>query len=431
VPAEVSASCSNYHYSSTSPKKYFQSYPPALSLLGYIQTIMNPKTNYQLLLNKYLLNECTPAEAEELFNHLKKDEAGRLLLKNLQTQFNQEIKQPQSIDPEISDKVWQKLQNNIQQKQTAKIYPFKKWSLFAAAAVILLATGLFLFKLQPHNDKLLSRKERFKNDVAPGGSRATLTLANGAVVVLNQARNGLVIKQGQTAINKINDGLLTYKPSGSAIGKVQYNTISTPKGGEYQVILPDGTAVWLNAASSLKFPTSFTGHERTVELTGEAYFEVAKNKAMPFKVTANKIKVEVLGTHFNVNTYDDEEALKTTLLEGSVKLSVGMQQVMLVPGEQGSFNRQADNLKVAAVDVEEAVAWKNGSFMFASEDIQSILRKVSRWYNVDIVYQENAPKKAIWGTVSKFDNVSEVLKMIELTGVAHFKIEGRRITVMK
>lgn len=392
---------------------------------------MDPKKNYQHLLNKYLLNECTPAEAEELFDHLKKDEAGRLLLKNLQTGFNEEINQHRAIDPEISNSVWQRLEAGIGQEQHRKPYPFKKWISVAAAAIILLTAGLFLFKQKPHNYQLASRKERFKNDVAPGSNKAILTLANGQTIVLNQAKNGLITKQGQTIINKVNNGLVSYKTSGAGVAAVQYNTVSTPRGGEYQVILPDGTAVWLNAASSLRFPTAFTGTERNVELTGEAYFEVAKNKAMPFKVTANKVQVEVLGTHFNVNAYDDENTLKTTLLEGSVKLTSNSGQVMLAPGQQGSFNKQAGNFRVAKADVEEAVAWKNDNFMFASEDIQSILRKVSRWYNVDIVYQENAPKKAIWGTVSKFDNVSEVLKVVELTGVAHFTIEGRRITVMK
>ncbi|WP_184550860.1 FecR family protein [Mucilaginibacter sp. FT3.2] len=392
---------------------------------------MNPKKNYQRLLDKYLLNNCTAAEAEELFDHLKKDEAGRLLLKSLQSRFSEEINQPRAIDAELSDKIWQKLEVNINQSQAAKAYPFKRWISVAAAAIILFVAGLFFYTSKPHNYQLASRKERFKNDVAPGSNKATLTLANGTVMVLSQVKNGLLTKQGQTVVNKVNDGLLTYKASKSALAAVQYNTITTPRGGQYQVVLADGTAVWLNAMSSIKFPTAFTGNERDVEITGEAYFEVAKNKAKPFKVTANKVQVEVLGTHFNVNAYNDEETLKTTLLEGSVKLTADKSQVMLAPGQQGSFNRQAGNFKVAKADVEEAVAWKNGNFMFASEDIQSILRKVSRWYNVDIVYQDNAPKKAIWGTVSKFDNVSEVLKIIELTGVAHFEITGRRITVMK
>ncbi|MDN3582956.1 FecR domain-containing protein [Mucilaginibacter flavus] len=392
---------------------------------------MNPKEHYQRLLSKYLLNECTPEEAEELFNHLEKDEAGRLLLKNLQAGFNEQIDKPKPINPEISEAVWQKLEANIQQQPVAKVYPFKRWISVAAAAIILITAGLFFFKPKPHSDQLLSRKERYKNDIAPGSNKAILTLANGTVIVLNQAKNGLVTKQGQTIISKVNNGLLSYKALASANSAVQYNTITTPKGGEYQVVLPDGTAVWLNAASSLKFPTAFIGTERDVELTGEAYFEVAKNKAKPFKVTANNVKVEVLGTHFNVNAYNDEPDLKTTLLEGSVKLSSGNELAMLVPGQQGTLGKQGGSFKVATVDTDDAVAWKNGNFNFAKEDVQSILRKVSRWYNVDIVYLDNAPKKQIWGTVSKFDNVSEVLKMIELTGVAHFEIEGRRITVMK
>lgn len=395
---------------------------------------MNRQKDYQSLLEKYLSNQCTPAEAEELFNYLQKDEAGRLLLKSLQQNFDKDdFEQRAVIDPNVSDAVWRRLEKGIEQQEIKKQYPFKRWVAVAAAAVVLFTAGWFLYlRNKPSTSNyLVSQKERYKNDVLPGGNKAVLTLGNGTKIVLNQSKNGFVSKQGQTVINKLNDSLLSYRASAQNGGIVSYNTISTPRGGQYQVILPDGTEVWLNAASSLRFPTAFTGRERNVELTGEAYFEVKKNKAMRFKVTANKVQVEVRGTHFNVNAYNDETTLKTTLIEGSVKLSSGAKQVMLVPGQQGSFSTGAGNFNVAQVDTEEAVAWKNGNFNFASEDLRTILRKVSRWYDVDIVYQDNVSKKAIWGSVSRFDKVSEVLKTIELTGVAHFEISGRRIIVMK
>jgi transmembrane sensor len=394
--------------------------------------IMHPKKSYQSLLNKYLLNECTAVEAEQLFNYLKEDGATRALLENLKISFDEEIEKPRSILPQVSDDVWGRLQVNIQTSQPEKTYTLKRWISVAAAVIILFSAGLIFINNQPRQHRLASRKERYKNDIAPGANKAVLTLANGSAIVLDQTiQNGVVTKQGQTIISKVSNGLLTYKAPATNDATIHYNTISTPKGGEYRVVLPDGTQVWLNAASSLKFPTAFVGKKRVVELIGEAYFEVAKNKKMPFSVSTKGVTVEVLGTHFNVNAYNDEATIKTTLLEGSVKLYSGAGQIMLVPGQQSSFNKQARTTAVLKVDTEEAVAWKNGNFTFASEDIQSSLRKVSRWYDVDIDYQQNIPKKAIWGTVSRFGNVSEVLKMIELTGVAHFEISGRRIIVMK
>jgi transmembrane sensor len=392
---------------------------------------MHPNKSYQSLLNKYLLNECTADEAEQLFNYLKQDETTRPLLEKMRISFEEEIEKPGSILPQVSDDLWRKLEANTKGNQQGKIHEFKRWISVAAAAIILFAAGALLFNHQPRQHGLASRQERYKNDIAPGANKAVLTLANGSVIVLDQTQNGILTKQGQTTISKVNNGLLAYKAFPSNSATIQYNTISTPKGGEYRVVLPDGTQVWLNAESSLKFPTAFVGKKRAVELIGEAYFEVAKNRKMPFNVSTKGVIIEVLGTHFNVNAYNDEATIKTTLLEGSVKLHSGAGQVMLVPGQQSSFDKQTGSTAVMKVDTEEAIAWKNGNFTFASEDVQSTLRKVSRWYNVDIVYQQNVPKKAIWGTVSKFDNVSEVLKMIELTGVAHFEISGRRITVMK
>lgn len=391
---------------------------------------MQPKKSYQSLLNKYLLNECTAAEAEQLFNYLKEDKATRVLLENLNVSFKEEIEKPRPILPEVSANVWEKLEVNTKAGRPAKIYKFSKW-LSVAAAILLLVAGVLFFHHKPQEHGLASRRDRYKNDIPPGANKAVLTLANGSVIVLDKAENGIVTVQGQTIISKVNNGLLTYKPSASNNAIIQYNTVSTPKGGEFGVVLPDGTRVWLNAESSLKFPTDFAGKQRVVELTGEAYFEVTKNKKMPFNVSTKDVTVEVLGTHFNVNAYNDEATVKTTLLEGSVKYRSGKSQVLLIPGQQSSFNKQTGITGVMKVDTDEVIAWKNGNFTFGSEDIQSTLRKLSRWYNVDVVYEQNVPSKAIWGTVSKFDNVSEVLKMIELTGVAHFEISGRRITVIK
>ncbi|HWW40381.1 FecR family protein, partial [Pedobacter sp.] len=199
---------------------------------------------------------------------------------------------------------------------------------------------------------------------------------------------------------------------------------------QYQLKLPDGTLVWLNSASSLRFPTQFAGKERSVELDGEAYFEVAKNKEMPFKVHVRAMEVRVLGTHFNVMAYDDEESISTTLLEGSVKVSNALQTAVIRPGQQASLKKSSGILGVEEVNTVEAIAWKNGKFLFADEDIETIMRRISRWYNVEVEYRGNLSDKNFAGSISRYENVSEVLKMLELTGTIHFKVEGRRIIVM-
>ncbi|MDO8994551.1 MAG: DUF4974 domain-containing protein, partial [Daejeonella sp.] len=210
-----------------------------------------------------------------------------------------------------------------------------------------------------------------------------------------------------------------------------YNTLSTPMGGQYQLSLPDGSRVWLNSGSSIRFPTAFIGKERIIELKGEAFFDIRENKKMPFIVrTNNSMDIRVLGTQFNVMAYDDEKNINTTLLEGSVQILKESGTAFLEPGQAAILNKGTGKIKVAAADIEEAVAWKNGFFIFSNENIESIMRKVSRWYNVEVDYQGNLSNKDFVGTISRDKNISEILKMLELTGAVHFRIEGRRITVM-
>ena len=337
-----------------------------------------------------------------------------------------------------------------------------------AAAVIfmVLTSGLYFYLNKPSGSQLATQKlHPEKIDIAPGGNKAILILSDGSKISLSDVANGEIAKQGGISITKTSNGQLIYSIANSQptthTSKLVYNTIETPKGGQYQINLPDGSKVWLNAASSLRFPASFTGNERKVELTGEAYFEVAHitlpsggdhkganakrgSEAMPFKVTSGNQTVEVLGTHFNIDAYSDEPSIRTTLLEGSVRVSLpsplsgeGLDRnfsKLIKPRQQSKVN---ETIKVFNVDTEETVAWKNGYFMFNNENIQSIMRKISRWYNVDIEYQGNISQKALWGSLSRFKNVSEVIDMLELTGLAHFKIvpgdasdKERRIIVM-
>ena len=306
---------------------------------------------------------------------------------------------------------------------------FWKWS---AAAAVLLVTGSVGYKMYHKPSQSLAAKTAtvIKNDIAPGANRAILTLSNGSQVVLTGARNGLLGQQGNTKIIQLANGKLTYEAGNDGQAQpIAYNTITTPRGGQYQVTLPDGTKVWLNAASSLRFPAAFTGSDRTVQVTGEAYFEVAQDKAKPFIVQAGETETRVLGTSFNVMAYGDEKAVRTTLLDGAVRMDKGDLNTLLKPGEQGSFDTQAGTMSTKKVNVRATIAWKDGYYYFDRTKTEDVMRQISRWYDVDIVYQGGIPQDEIVGKIPRTAYVSEVLHVMELIGL-RFKIEGRKIIVL-
>jgi transmembrane sensor len=303
----------------------------------------------------------------------------------------------------------------------------------AATALILLflSVGIYThFHTVMPIKRQITKTKPLLHDALPGGNKAVLTLANGKTIVLDNARNGTLAKLGTTLVNKTSDGQLVYNTENidDANAAPSINTISTPRGGQYLIILPDGTKVWLNAASSMRFPTRFTGHSRQVEITGEAYFEVTKNAAMPFKVKTNRADIEVLGTHFNVMAYDDEKVMKTTLLEGAVKITNGNFKGKLKPGEQMQVNEVGQTRIVNNIDVDDETAWKNGIFQFSDAGIEVILRQASRWYDVDVSYKGNVPDREFTGRISRNVKASELLNMLRYTGV-DLKIEGKNIIV--
>ena len=301
--------------------------------------------------------------------------------------------------------------------------PFYKVLLRAAAILVFVSAGA-LFLYHRYTRQQIADNTAATHDVAPGGNKAILTLSNGSRVSLNNAKNGYLATQAGAVIIK-KDSLLSYQSNISKTGPAIYNIITTPRGGQYQLVLADGTKVWLNAASSLKFPTEFGGKDRTVELTGEAYFEVAKNVHKPFNVKTAGQTVQVLGTHFNINSYTDENAVKTTLLEGIVKVYSATASVIISPGQQAllSNNQLVVNKDI---DTEEATAWKNGMFQFNDAGIQTIIRQIARWYDIDVEFKGRIPDATYHGKISRNSNVSQVLKILELSGV-NFKIEGRKI----
>jgi len=330
---------------------------------------------------------------------------------------------------EITKQIWSNLP-----KQPLKLIKGLQLARIAAAATILvfLLTGLyFIINVQRQKDIAV----KYTKDLLPGSNKAILTLSNGKKIILNNAGIGTVANEGDAIINKAANGEIVYNDDKTTPvnGLIVYNTMSTPNGGQYHLILSDGTNVWLNAASSIKYPTVFTGNERRVVITGEAYFEVAHNAAKPFRVMAQGQTVEVLGTHFNIDAYTNEPVIKTTLLEGSVKVTNNTKMRTLIPGEQAQVQSgTADNeIKVLGnVDTDEAIAWKNGLFQFNKASIESIMRQIVRWYDVEISYSNNKIlSKTFTGNISRNSSAAQFLQILSYTGL-HFEITGKKIIII-
>jgi transmembrane sensor len=396
--------------------------------------------NYQRYFNtrepiaKYLRNELTCAEKNELdewlnshphnlelFNKLL-DEA----LVNKKTEISSELER---------EKAWENIVKKTGLNKSADSFKWRRLLPYAAAIFLLFTAGIVVtnYLTKGETPKALAHH---KQDLLPGSNKAILTLSNGSKIALNDAQQGKIANQRNVAI-KIENGHVLYQIEGTDLKieqpdfskAVVMNTLTTPRGGQYEVVLPDGTRVWLNSATSLTYPVMFRGKERRVELTGEAYFEVAKDAASPFFVKTSNQTVEVLGTHFNINSYGDEKSVKTTLLEGSVKVTGNeSRQVVKLSPPQQAVNISGDLKIVDNADIEEALAWKNGKFLFRNTDLQTVMRQLSRWYDVDIEYQGVIASKHYRGRISRNVPVSQVFEILKTSGV-NFIINGRTIIV--
>lgn len=324
---------------------------------------------------------------------------------------------------------------NLPKEKQPKVFPLFKKMIAAAAVLVIVASIAIYFTIRPKKEftaKIANPAEK----ILPGTDKAILTLADGRKITLDKNTSTLLLDSlAGIRIKKTAKGELVYEVldvKETAANLNAFNTIETPRGSQYKVILPDGSNVWLNASSSLKYPVIFNGNKRNVELAGEAYFEVAKNKEMPFVVHTQTQDVQVLGTHFNINAYADETATKTTLLEGKVLVSKGAESKMMKPGEQIVNPNQSRVLELSRMaDATESIAWKNGLFLFNHNDLHTIMHQISRWYDVEVDFEGDFRKQYYSGTISKFGKVTDVLKTMELTGSVRFKIIGRRIIVMK
>ncbi|WP_159469811.1 FecR family protein [Dyadobacter sp. 3J3] len=384
---------------------------------------------------KFFRNACNVAEKHELAIWIKENPDDKLsvILENAWDKFDSELKMPDHVSDRILNSIFP-------EKEKPQPYEFYEeddistsqlWAKIAVAAVLIMAIGIYWWSGIREKNKMAMKNipSTLVADIVPGGNRAVLTLGDGSNIILDSAGNGNLADQGNSNIIKSGKGELVYKSNNKAAEAIVYNTVTTPKGGQYQIVLPDGSKVWLNAASSLRFPTSFAGKERRVEITGEVYFEVTHNAKMPFIVKANDAEVVVLGTHFNVMAYPDEKVMKATLLQGSVKVTKAGKSAMLAPGQQARLTSTSENIRVLDdVDTDKEMAWKTGYFQFEDDNLESIMRQVSRWYDVDIRYEGNLSREHFTGRLPRNANVSKVLKILSLSGVK-FRIEGKSIIV--
>lgn len=305
-----------------------------------------------------------------------------------------------------------------------------------AAACLLVVAGLFLFHHSPSAPAPVAAPVVHAG-IVPAGNKAVLTLADGSHIVLDSAANGPLASQGGMRVIKLSGGALAYKtgspgagiPTGSADGSLLYNEIATPRGGFYELLLPDGSKVWLDAASSLRYPTTFRGTSRSVELNGEAYFEVAPHPAQPFLITTQGITVQVLGTELNLMAYTDEDAIRTTLVSGSVRVLRDDDAHQIRPGEQAAWVRGGQRWQVSTPDMQQVLAWKRMEFRFEGLSFDAIMRQVGRWYDVDIEFRGPHPVGEFNGVISRKRSVTDLLTALEQTDIVHFTLEGRKIIV--
>lgn len=405
----------------------------------------------EYLLNRYANKTCTVEEKEELMRLLQEsgnDEALQQLIDKMLEERPVIHTMPEMNAQAVLQAIFEADETPVVQMDETPVRRMSFGRIAAAASVLLLLTAAGWYMLSRSSKPDVTTAAVIKNDVAPGGNKALLTLADGSTIVLDNAANGVVAEEGNATVVKLKNGQLVYKTDkAQATGKaseVAYNTLSTPKGGEYKIVLPDGSEVWLNAESSITYPTAFNAKERKVQVTGEAYFEVAKlvtakeGKRVPFlvdiknkKTGGNMGQVQVLGTHFNINAYDDEKVVKTTLLEGKVKFvkttnvsAKDTASAILSPGEQAVVR---GDVQVKKVDVNNVMAWKNGVFHFENADIRTVMRQLERWYDVEVVYKRDIEKDdPLFFEVKRNTNLSDVLKVLNLAGGAKFSIDDEK-----
>jgi len=386
------------------------------------------------LFDRYFNGLATPEEREALMELLAKEGNEAAVQRLMEEAWNDFQAEHPVFDEGKSRQILQNVLAGAPEEVAPRSRLFSIARVAAAAALVFVVAGAlyFLGRQKDLRGTIAAGRpdtSRLVRDIPPGRDGAVLTLANGRQIVLDSVPNGELSIQGNTRIVK-QGGRLAYVSQGAAGQEMLYNTMNIPRGKQYQLILPDGSHVWLNAASSIRYPTSFTGKERKVEITGEAYFEVAKN-VKAFRVKIGEAEVDVLGTHFNIMAYDEETAVKTTLLEGAVRVIRSNASHLLKPGQQAQLNRNEKGITVIDdAPLDETVAWKDGLFFFNRVSLPAIMRQIARWYDVKVLYEGEMPDLEFGGKISRNNNISEVLKILELSSKVHFRVEDKTIIVM-
>jgi transmembrane sensor len=389
---------------------------------------MQERDIFKLLTDESFCNYCLKTNAEDVQyweNWLEKNPSER---ENIESQKTLVILLAHETATQVTQSEYQKLQRRIQlsEKDNVKLFPLMmRWAV-AASLIISLSLGYYFYRKDQHAQQIAAT---ISNNTVSGNTKAILILANGQKIELSAATAGATVaKQNNTTIRKTNDGRIIYNGDSKTI---IYNTFITPRGGKFDLTLADGTKVTLDAASSIRYPVSFTGDERKVEITGQVYFEVAHNASKPFRVVTKGQTIEVLGTHFNVNAYDDEPMIKTTLLEGSVKVNYLGENVLLKPGEQASLKNGVKGIGVKPVDPEVVVAWKNGLFRFNKTGLRSVMRQIARWYDMEVIYPEKIKNTDLFeGSTPRSADVQSILRKLEVTGNVQFKTDGNKIIIL-
>ncbi len=398
---------------------------------------MNNQQQLSELFKRYLENNCTAEEVAILLHYFgeqaNSDRLGALIQEELNSPQNENV----GTTSELLESTWKKIHKSLPSYQLSETIPLqwymRKWVRVAAVVIVLLSLGGIFLQNIPEKSaggQLVTNSSDHYKTILPGSEKAILILSDGSQLVLDDSANGVLATQGASQIIKNNDGEISYANSINAAGKTIFNTMQTPRGGQYRLVLPDGTKVWLNAASSIRYPVVFDQKLRRVEVMGEVYFEVAHDNNHPFIVHAGKTSIQVLGTSFNINSYTDEPAQITTLVEGSVRIEKNSQFSLLRPGQQARISQNNSIAVQDAPDLEEVTAWKNGLFLFNGKDVRTIMRQISRWYDVEVAYQGEFNKETFSGLVSKASSIDKVLKILEAGGV-HFKLDGKKLIVMQ
>ncbi|AEW01223.1 hypothetical protein A4D02_32880 [Niastella koreensis] len=407
------------------------------------------------LIIKHLQETITADETHTLQQWIAADEKHQILFNKLTNSdwLQQAVHDHAESETRIKERVFAALPY-MQDAHTDSPKSWVRWMSVAASVLIVVSIGWYIWQGKTKPAIVAEQQTPVATVIPAGGNKATLTLADGTVIDLDKAGNGTIATEGKTTVNKKENGQLEYKSATSTKQAVYtYNMLKTPRGGQYQLLLPDGSKVWLNAASSIRYPTAFVGNERRVEITGEAYFEITHDAVRPFKVmiypaegaTGRGGEVEVLGTHFNINAYGDEQPIVTTLLEGKIKITpvdvvnkamtathpanTAKAYKVINPGEEAQIDNKADIVIRRNVDTESAVAWMKGFFDFHNASLKTVMKQVSRWYSVDVEYTKAMPEQTFEGNIDRNIPLNELLELLQQYGSTKFKIEGRTVKV--